>query len=326
MGKRKVAFTGHRPNKFSFGYDETDKECKRLKELLQVEIEFLIYQGYDYFITGMALGLDTWAAEIILKLKKENPDIKLEAAIPCKGQDSRWIKESRERYRRIIEGADYVTYVTEGTFDDNPSCMNIRNVYMVNQCDYLLAVYDGSKGGTQHAFDYAKKLGKGISRIHPELEISRIEAKEALRGGVLECSSIGDPRFSALYAYVDVFGRMDFIENHYQLSKRIGDKVPKNKWEFKGKEPSHFVVGGKEFDNSYLSSWYKLLWCKYLDANPSLVEYLKTFDDYTDKFKGKSINCQADVIRQYIKEGRNSVIKDCSEFINLLKSVSVDQK
>ena len=37
---------------------------------------------------------------------------------------------------------------------------------------------------------------------------------------ILECSSKGDKRFSALYAKVKVFGVYDSIENHYQNCKR----------------------------------------------------------------------------------------------------------
>ena len=66
--------------------------------------------------------------------------------------------------------------------------------------------------------------------------------------------------------------------------------------------------------------FYKLLWVKYLDDNPELVEYAKTYDDFHDMFKGKSTNCQADVIKQYIKQGKNSIIEECEEFRILLKS------
>lgn len=67
--------------------------------------------------------------------------------------------------------------------------------------------------------------------------------------------------------------------------------------------------------------WYKLLWCKYLDENPELVKYASGFEDFTDEFKGKStVNSQADVIKQYIKEGRKSIIDECRELIELIKS------
>jgi hypothetical protein len=137
---------------------------------------------------------------------------------------------------------------------------------------------------------------------------------------VLECSSHGDIRFSAFGARIKVYGVFDTIENHYQLSKRFGYYKP-TRWESaKGRTPTHFEVNGKEFDIKYLPSYYKMLWVEYLDSNPLLVKYAKGFDDFHDKFKGKKSKvCQADVIRQYIKEGRESVAKECEEFMNLLE-------
>ncbi|WCK57549.1 macro domain-containing protein (plasmid) [Aneurinibacillus sp. Ricciae_BoGa-3] len=68
----------------------------------------------------------------------------------------------------------------------------------------------------------------------------------------------------------------------------------------------------------YLTPFYKLLWVKYLDASPSLVAYASEFDDFTDSFRGNSVNCQADVVKQYVKEGRTSILKECQPFIKVL--------
>ncbi|GAA4879506.1 hypothetical protein GCM10023310_69600 [Paenibacillus vulneris] len=62
-----------------------------------------------------------------------------------------------------------------------------------------------------------------------------------------------------------------------------------------------------------------MLWVKYLDDNPELVEYAKGFDDFNDIFKGKSLNCQADVVRQYIKQGRESLVEEYQELVEVLK-------
>ncbi|WP_180953897.1 DarT1-associated NADAR antitoxin family protein [Bacillus sp. M6-12] len=141
----------------------------------------------------------------------------------------------------------------------------------------------------------------------------------------LECSSKGDKRFSALFAKVEVYGKFDSIENHYQLSKRMklenGELfVPKDWKELKGKKVDCFEVNGIVFPEEYLTQYYKLLWVKYLDANPSLVAFASGFDEFTDMFKGNnSVNCQADVIKQYVKEGRASIMKECQPLIQVLK-------
>lgn len=136
---------------------------------------------------------------------------------------------------------------------------------------------------------------------------------------ILECSSQGDKRFSAFYARVSFFGNINSIENIYQSVKRdvYGNPVGK------GKKVDHISIKGTKLPPKYLTPLYKMLWVKYLDNNPQLVEYAKTFDAFTDKFRGRCINCQADVIRDYVKFGRDSIMKDndVQEFIKVLKNI-----
>ena len=133
----------------------------------------------------------------------------------------------------------------------------------------------------------------------------------------LECSSKGDKRFSAMYAKVMIFGATDTIENHYQRCKRdvVGGPVKK------GQPVDHMVVCGRKFPAAMLTDLYRLLWVKYLDTNPALVDYARQFDEFTDMFRGKNtINCQADVIRDYVAD-RDKLIRSASGLANELKKI-----
>ncbi len=122
----------------------------------------------------------------------------------------------------------------------------------------------------------------------------------------IECSSRGYKPASAMYARVEAFGRVDTIENHYQSVKRTadGNRVAK------GQKVDHIVIYDHKLNPRYLTPLYKLLWVKYLDENKDVVAHLSQYDEFTDMFRGKCVNCQADVIKQYIKEGRQSILKD----------------
>ena len=48
-----------------------------------------------------------------------------------------------------------------------PWLMQKRNEYMVDLADKVIAVWDGSKGGTGNCVRYAEKCGKEIIRIVP---------------------------------------------------------------------------------------------------------------------------------------------------------------
>lgn len=130
---------------------------------------------------------------------------------------------------------------------------------------------------------------------------------------ILECSTKGDTRFSALCAKIEVNGVFGFIEDHYQLSKRLMGSdgkliAPKVREEVKGKDKRKdpvvaFQVGGILIPIDYLSMYFKLLWYKYLKTNQSLEKVLELYDDYNDIYKGKTtLNCQADVIREYMQD------------------------
>ena len=97
------AFTGHRPHRFPFGYNETDPRCLALKANIENGIKELSGQGVRMFITGMALGVDMWAAESVYRLKDEGYDIKLLCALPCANFDSRWTHDMQQRGHGIIE-------------------------------------------------------------------------------------------------------------------------------------------------------------------------------------------------------------------------------
>ncbi len=160
-------FTGHRPHKFTFGYDEESEECILLKSKLFQQILEMRKKGVTTFLTGMAMGVDIWAAELILGLKAERPEenICLIAVIPHEGQANRWSAEYRERYFNILSKVDDDVMIG---LRYTKSCMFERNRYMVDHSAHLIAVYNGEPGGTQYTVDYAMKKGLDVVIINPD--------------------------------------------------------------------------------------------------------------------------------------------------------------
>lgn len=159
------AFTGHRPNKFPWGYHEDDARCAALKQTLAEQIAKLVDAGCTDFLSGMAEGTDTWAALAVLALKKEYPALKLHCVLPCEGQADRWSASARELFFSILEQADDVTYVSRAYSE---GCMLRRNRYLVDHAARLLAVYNGEpRGGTAMTIRYARKLKRDIIIIDP---------------------------------------------------------------------------------------------------------------------------------------------------------------
>lgn len=158
-----VCFTGHRPNKLG-GYKASENK-ELLWKLHEVIVDHIENKGVSVFITGMALGVDTWAARIVIKLKEKYPELHLVAAIPCKTQSDRWGVDAKAEYEWILDRCDDVYYISDEYTD---TCMQDRNEYMVDNSDYIIAVWDGTKGGTANCVKYAKKRTKNITYIDPD--------------------------------------------------------------------------------------------------------------------------------------------------------------
>jgi len=163
MGKT-VSFTGHRPNKLK-GYNPRDNK-ELLWKLHEEIVKHIEDKNADTFISGMALGVDMWAARIVLRLKSlEYPHLKLICAIPCLNHSSKWNAQSQKEWQSIVDKADEVFYVSKEEY--KPYLMQRRNIWMVDESDYVIAVWDGSAGGTGNCVRYAQEEDKEITVINP---------------------------------------------------------------------------------------------------------------------------------------------------------------
>lgn len=178
MNKITISFTGHRPNKL-YGYNYMSDGNKKIMFSIYNKLKELT-EKYDeiHFIEGGALGIDQMSFIICNKLKKDYPNknITIEVAVPFEQQDNNWIDSSKQLYRNQLRLADKITQVD--TLDEYmikgyiigkyyPAKMQKRNMYMVDNSDIVLSVWDGSKGGTGNCVSYAMNSGKKIINLNP---------------------------------------------------------------------------------------------------------------------------------------------------------------
>ncbi len=161
-----VCFTGHRPNKFSFGYNENHIDCIKLKSLLIKEIENLYKLGYKTFMTGCAMGVDIWCSEIVLDLKQKYDDIKLYCVIPFENQSEKWNHNYKIRHKNIIKNCDKKILIQNNYSKD---CYEKRNKFMVCNYNVVIGVYMKKYeiSGTKSTLNYALTLDKKVIVVEP---------------------------------------------------------------------------------------------------------------------------------------------------------------
>lgn len=173
-----ISLTGHRPKKLG-GYNLAHKGYIQLQRDLENFIAIKL-EEFDVVIGhgGLALGADTIWAKAILAMREKYPGrVKFHAEIPMMTQSSVWFnKKDIDFWHVQVNTADYKTvYGDILQYPENQrkrmsgKILNDRNDGMLNACDILLALWDGSSGGTGNAVNYAEKNDIDVSIVHPNV-------------------------------------------------------------------------------------------------------------------------------------------------------------
>ncbi len=157
-----VCFSGHRPAKLPQG-----KLLHMIQSLLCEEIRQAVAQGATVFYTGLAQGVDLWAADFVLRLRKDHPQIRLIGVMPFAGCGDPLRGDDRYHFACIVNAADAIIELQPAFSRD---CYRKRNQYMVDRSDTLIAVVDSMRSGTGQAIRMAQNADLQ-TRIIPVSEI-----------------------------------------------------------------------------------------------------------------------------------------------------------
>jgi len=161
-----IAGTGHRPPRLGLGYDITSRDI-----LCDFVISHLKRLSPTVVISGFAQGWDQALAQAALAL-----GVELWAAIPFKGQESKWPSSAQLDYATLLKRAKRVEVVSEGGYA--AAKFIARDRWMVDNADQVLALCDdtGERSGTKQTIDYAVSVGKPVTNLWNEWRESRISS------------------------------------------------------------------------------------------------------------------------------------------------------
>lgn len=129
------------------------KSKKEIKKELYEYFSYMQQEDNKSLLGGMAW--DDIAFGLVGTILKEGLGCKLHCVLPCKNYNS-----SHKLYNSIKEHADEWVELSDEFYK---GCDNVRDQYMVDHCDILLAIWDGNKsGGVWSTIRKAQKAGKKI--------------------------------------------------------------------------------------------------------------------------------------------------------------------
>ncbi len=155
----RACFSGQRAEKLHASETE-------IKAWLSEQIDHAIrYDGIQTFISGAGMGVETWAAQLVLEKKKDTA-VHLIVAVPWPGFAHKWNEDRKKEYADICNRADLLRYISPSYHDD---IFAERNRWMVDHSSLVIAYYNGDKGGTNDTLQYARDHLVKVT-VHAEKE------------------------------------------------------------------------------------------------------------------------------------------------------------
>lgn len=116
-------------------------------------------------ISGMAQGWDTAIAEAAVQL-----GIALTAAVPFPGQEAKWPVAAQVQYQTLLALADRVETIGGGF---SLAAYQARNEWMVDHSNRVVALWNGTWGGTANCVKYAQHVGRPVDNLWADFAAAR---------------------------------------------------------------------------------------------------------------------------------------------------------
>jgi uncharacterized phage-like protein YoqJ len=155
-----LCVSGHRPDRLPGNGDPNAPEAQPLIAVLHRELIAAFECGKTVALQGCMAGFDIFAAEQVLLLKSQYPQIQLVSVAPYKAEffsrEKCWTPDWIGRAREVFNQHDIGVKVAEHY---RPSIYYERNRVLVDHSSELICYHDGGKGGTQYTVRYAIEKG-----------------------------------------------------------------------------------------------------------------------------------------------------------------------
>lgn len=152
MRDRTCCFTGHR--------DIEEKDIPTAMKRTEEYVRDLVKKGVVFYGCGGALGYDTLAAQLLMKLRDdEGLPIKLILVAPFENFTNRWSPEQQRIFREMLPKYNKVVYKEQ--YPSKGAYLS-RDRHLVDGSAYCIAYCNRNTGGTAYTVDYARKNGLQI--------------------------------------------------------------------------------------------------------------------------------------------------------------------
>lgn len=153
-----LLITGYRAHELGI-FGQKHKGIPYIHKAIESKLIPLIEDGLEWVITPGQYGVDLWACESVIALKREYPHLRLSILTAFEGQEEKWSEDKQEYYRGILKDVDYYGAVSKQPYS-GPWQFAARDDLLLRKTDGIILVYDEDAGDASPKFMKEKALRK----------------------------------------------------------------------------------------------------------------------------------------------------------------------
>lgn len=143
--------TGYRSYELGV-FQDSDPKVLVIKDLLKRHFEQKFNEGLEWIISSGQLGVEQWALETALEMKKDYPELKVSLMYPFSEFGNRWNENNRAKLQEIEQKVDFCASISKSPYQSPIQLKNFQK-FMVEHTDQASLIYDPEyKGKTK--YDY----------------------------------------------------------------------------------------------------------------------------------------------------------------------------
>src|SRR5690606_37565522 len=113
---KNLLVTGYRAHELNI-FSQKHKGIAYIQQALVRKLTPLIEEGLEWVITPGQYGVDLWACEAVIELKRSYPQLKLSILSAYNNPEESWKDDKKAYFQQMLSGVDYYAAVSNQPYD-----------------------------------------------------------------------------------------------------------------------------------------------------------------------------------------------------------------
>jgi uncharacterized phage-like protein YoqJ len=155
---KNLLVTGYRAHEIGI-FNQKHKGIAYIKKAIESRLIPLVEEGLEWVITPGQYGVDLWACEAVIELKKRYPSLKLSILAAYQNPEEKWKEDKQQYYRDILKDVDYYGFVSHQPYSGVWQ-LTARDDLLLRKTDGILLFYDEDAGEASPKYIKQRALKK----------------------------------------------------------------------------------------------------------------------------------------------------------------------